>query len=488
MKIFFKKYFVFLLLLPLVIFTFHIFRVEGSIGVEYEEDIELGLSGFPPDFYISAGSEAESVEYDDNTLRVVGIPQGGYFALKNDEFDVLKVSPQNGIADLNFSSDNISGAGYTYGWGVITTSEVSYEVGVYNDSAPYNIELDGIEIGSSPVYSSSGPSPVISFNNTGGGGYTIYHLGLVEFEEDTAFALDSWGFFSSRPERYVAAGSRAESVEYIGDTMNVVGVQPGSTFLLKTDDFTILDMTTSGSTADLTFIGADTTFDGNIQRFVVDTEGSVSYKVGVPESTFYRVFLDDVELEESPFFSGEGKEISFDSTGSGEFVVEIPELVEFEEDTIFALENISAVGPTYYIAAGSKVESIEYIGDTMNIVGIYAGNFFVIKTDTHIVLEIVPIDGTTDVTFLGADITFDGHIQEFFITTTGDVEYRAGTLLANMPHIVTFEGVAIDGVPFDSGEESMISFSTNGEGVVVIENFGGIIYEEDIELELNDLN
>ncbi len=161
--------------------------------------------------------------------------------------------------------------------------------------------------------------------------------------------------------------------------------------------------------------------------------------------------------------------------------------VDFEEDTEILLAGWEEQD-AYYIAAGSKAEYAEWIGNTLNVGGIPVGHFFLLKTDLHTTVKITPLNEPANITIYAKDVTADGYITKFSIETIGNIDYEVGTFLKNMSHVVNFNGNSIEGSPFDSGIEGIINFTIGGSGQVSVDNFSGIIFEEDVLLELDNLN
>ncbi len=140
-----------------------------SEGIEFSDDTEVSI-GTTTSIYISAGSEAEYVEIEGGTLRVFGVPVGGFFELKTDTHRVLRISSGT-ITDFSISAAHINSSGFLYGWLVETSGSVNYILGVSKADNTYFIYKDGDEITDSPKTPNA--QQEIVFSGSGVGFYDI---------------------------------------------------------------------------------------------------------------------------------------------------------------------------------------------------------------------------------------------------------------------------------------------------------------------------
>ncbi len=403
------------------------FSVSATEYVEFEEDTIFSLDTWdrlPYTFYINAGCKAEYAEWIGNVLTISGIPNGTTCSIR---------------ADL----------------------ETIIELNLYSGQEGY-LEL-------------SSDGGVVS---TGG----MITFGKTDIE---IFGLPS---YSVKP--YVISGSRAESAVYSGDTLIVNGIPKDGFFGTQNDTFNTLKATpTHDDRSHIEFSTLQFAGSGYLTDWKTNSTGSITYEAGVGyPNEFYEIQLNGVVVFEDALLSyGSPTKILFSNAGSGEYFINHLGLVDFEEDTIFALQSWGALIPNRYIAAGSKAESVEYIGDILNVISIPAQNTFHIKTDNNTVLRLTPREGKTNLTIYGADITFEGHTYRYFIETTGIVDYVVGTYLEGIPYVVSFNGQPISGSPFNSGVGKQLIFNTSGNGEVLI-SAPGVIFDENFPLELDNLN
>jgi hypothetical protein len=152
--------------------------------------------------------------------------------------------------------------------------------------------------------------------------FYIFNVGqglanTVEFTADTT--LDLTGLETTT---YFASGSKADSLTISGANLNVYGIWDSITFQLKTAGHKVLQLTTSGGTADLTFSSANVS-SGYVDEWTVSSSVSVTYLIGVPKAdTYYAVEVGGLPIDGSPFDSGPSAEVSFSRSGGAVYTIE----------------------------------------------------------------------------------------------------------------------------------------------------------------------
>ena len=149
-------------------------------------------------------------------------------------------------------------------------------------------------------------------------GFYIFQVGQVQAGHTVEFTadviLDLTGLDTTT---YLASGSKADSLTISGANLNVYGIWDGITFLLKTADHKVLQITPSGGTADLTF-SSDYVGNDYVYQWTENSSVSVTHVLGVPKpDTNYTVKAGGLVIEGSPFDSGVDAEITFTRTGGG---------------------------------------------------------------------------------------------------------------------------------------------------------------------------
>ncbi len=159
--------------------------------------------------------------------------------------------------------------------------------------------------------------------------------GTVEFTADIKLNLTGL-----QEDIFIAGGSEAASLEVSGNSLVVSGiVADGDPFswLFKTADHNVLQLTPTGGSANLEF-SSEHEESGYINQWEITTDVNIDFVVGVPEAnTLYEVKLGEIAIDS--FDSGENKEINFEHNGSGVYTVE--ELV-----IVLDVETISAADVT----------------------------------------------------------------------------------------------------------------------------------------------
>lgn len=286
-------------------------------GVEFSDDVELGLGGLDVPVYISGGSEADSVEIDGTELDVFGAPEEEVFEIKTDTHRMLSIFPYESSADFSLSSTNISYAGYLSQWTMGTPNPINYVLGVQEEGEIYFIQRDGSDIEESPQLSDA--QEEISFDATGDGTYTITGEGEgVTFTEDVILDLEGLDVTV-----YIAEGSRAGYLTVGETTLDVYGIPEGEFFKLKTDEHTVLSLEPAESSADFSITSDDIDSAGFISEWYADSD-TTEFTAGTFHNDFYyTVSRNEEEIENSPFLSYEsedgGYEISFNASGVGTY-------------------------------------------------------------------------------------------------------------------------------------------------------------------------
>ena len=146
----------------------------------------------------------------------------------------------------------------------------------------------------------------------------------------------------------------------------------------------------------------------------------------------------------------------------------ISSAVQFIDDVILDLTGLSS---TIYIDGDNAPRADSFIVDGANfsVHGIWDSNIFTIEDSSdNIILRLTPSGGTADLSFSSANIS-DVYIDQWTISSTVNVDYVVGVLLANQDYVVKVDGSPIAGSPFNSGALAEISFSYNGGGVFAVE-------------------
>lgn len=133
-----------------------------------------------------------------------------------------------------------------------------------------------------------------------------------EFTEDVILDI------GTQETVFIASGSKADSVKISDNSLEVIGIHSGDSFQLKTSNHKILEVTPSGSTANLLLSGSDIVTTGHLKKWSINSSANISFVIGTPDVNYdYVVTVDGSEIPNGPFNSGSGSEISFNRTGSG---------------------------------------------------------------------------------------------------------------------------------------------------------------------------
>jgi hypothetical protein len=419
-----RKYFLFFILLLLLgLFAFGTVSAEEDMVI-YEEDVILDLIYLPLEtFKVASGSMAEIVEYDGDTLRAKNIPVGASFKIVAEGYTVVEVEATTEDIELfEFSSYKAS----------VTTESI-------------------LEFGGYPYW------PIQNFGATG--------------------ILDL--------DYYISNGSKAQSILLTKPRLEVFGIPDGEYFALRNASFTALKMTPDGGTADLDILHSDFRGDpGHMEKWTVNSLASVDFEVAVysftevhPAYPPYNVFLDDVEITDSPQPSlldvEENKpKIYFTNTGSGEYSFFHWGLVVYEEDIILELQNLTS--DTFKIATGSMAEAAEYVGDTLTVKNIPAGTTFKIVAEGYTVVE---VEATTEDIELFEFSAYHASVTTQSILEFGGYPYwphRAGMTLMESNYDI-MDGSQAQTLSYDNNEMIMT-------GIPIGEYFG-IMSGEDTVLQ-----
>ena len=177
--------------------------------------------------------------------------------------------------------------------------------------------------------------------------------GTVEFTADAELSLTGLDTTT-----YIASGSKADSLTISGSDLNVYGVWDGIAFQLKTSTSKVLQLTTSGGTADLVF-SSNNVSGGYISQWTITSSVSVNQIIGVPSAnTYYDVKADGASITGSPFDSGASKEVTFSRVGGGIYTIEevvIPLDVETLSATDITVESATLRGRLTDIGQGDTV-------------------------------------------------------------------------------------------------------------------------------------
>src|SRR4030043_415579 len=116
-----------------------------------------------------------------------------------------------------------------------------------------------------------------------------------------------------------------DSFDITGNVFTVNGIVNGNIFTFEdSTDNIILRLTPNGGTANFSFSSANFS-DGYISQWNTTTGIPVNYIVDVPlANTLYTIKLNGAAIPGNPFNSGALSQISFNSSGSGNFLIYIP--------------------------------------------------------------------------------------------------------------------------------------------------------------------
>lgn len=132
--------------------------------------------------------------------------------------------------------------------------------------------------------------------------------------------------------------------------------------------------------------------------------------------------------------------------------------VEFTSDVVLELQGLDT---TTYIAAGSKADYLTISGTTLSVYGIPAAGMFLLKTDSHKVLQLAPIDGTADFIFSSVYVS-SGYVSQWTGASSVSVAHTVGVPKASSEYNVTVGGVLYG--TYNSGPAAEISFGRTGSG------------------------
>ncbi len=137
--------------------------------------------------------------------------------------------------------------------------------------------------------------------------------------------------------------------------------------------------------------------------------------------------------------------------------------IEFTDDVILDLDGLDV---TVYIATGSKATSLDVGATTLDVYGVPhgAGDFFRLKTDGHTMLDLSSTTGSIDFSISSNDINSSGHLLEWVIDTSTEVDYVVGVADANTDYRIDRNGTEIDASPVSSAAEAELVFSATGTG------------------------
>ncbi len=143
--------------------------------------------------------------------------------------------------------------------------------------------------------------------------------GGIEFTEDVILDLEGL-----EVTIYIAAGSKATSLDVGATTLDVYGIPhgEGDFFRLKTDEHTVLDVSSAESNIDFSISSDNVNSLGYLSEWVISTSTAVDYVVGVADAdTDYRIDRNGTEIDASPVSSTIEAELIFSATGSGTYNV-----------------------------------------------------------------------------------------------------------------------------------------------------------------------
>ncbi len=204
-------------------------------------DLEiLGIPSYFPTPFIVSGSRAEAVTHSEEKIIVKNILSGDFFGTENDEFVSFKVKPLEKVIDIIFPYSQFSGSGNITNWETIGEGETQYEVGVIYNEGDFFVKLNEEDLFKEPLLVLP-DLPTIVFSSDVSGSYSIFHSGLIEFEEDMLI------FFSNQDENsqrfYIAAGCKAEYVDLFGEKIILDGIPESVTCSIVRDGEKIIELT-----------------------------------------------------------------------------------------------------------------------------------------------------------------------------------------------------------------------------------------------------